>query len=81
MPEATYLAWLDCRRLGLENPATFFLEQAKVAVSDGAAFGAPGQGFVRLNFATSAALLERIVTAMAAAVATRRTAPRSLAMS
>ncbi|HEY8743339.1 MAG TPA: aminotransferase class I/II-fold pyridoxal phosphate-dependent enzyme [Chloroflexota bacterium] len=68
MPEATYLAWLDCRRLGLENPAAFFLEQAKVAVSDGAAFGAPGKGFVRLNFATSAALLERIVMAMAGAV-------------
>ena len=77
MPEATYLAWLDCRPLGLANPAAFFLEKAKVAVSDGADFGEPGKGFVRLNFATSAALLERIVTAMGAAVATGRTVPRS----
>lgn len=68
MPEATYLAWLDCRRLGLEKPSAFFLEHARVAVNDGDAFGAPGQGFVRFNFATSRAILERIVTAMAKAV-------------
>jgi cysteine-S-conjugate beta-lyase len=67
-PEGTYLAWLDCRPLGLEQPAAFFLEHARVALSNGAAFGTPGQGFVRLNFATSSALLERIVTAMAKAV-------------
>jgi cystathionine beta-lyase len=73
-PQATYLAWLDCRALGLERPAAFFLEHAKVAVSEGAAFGEPGKGFVRLNFATSAALLERIVQAMAAAVSMARTA-------
>lgn len=72
-PEGTYLAWLDCRPLGLEHPAAFFLEHAQVALSEGANFGAPGQGFVRFNFATSAALLERIVTAMAGAV--RRQAP------
>ena len=73
VPEATYLAWLDCRSLGLAQPAAFFLEQARVAVSNGAAFGTPGQGFVRLNFATSATMLERIIKAMAGAVATART--------
>lgn len=67
-PEGTYLAWLDCRSLGIELPAAFFLKHANVALSEGAAFGAPGQGFIRLNFATSAALLERIVEAMAHAV-------------
>jgi cystathionine beta-lyase len=50
-PEGTYLAWLDCRGSGIPgNPHQFFLEQAKVAVNDGAAFGKGGQGFVRLNF-------------------------------
>lgn len=68
-PEGTYLAWLDCRALGLAEPAAFFLERAKVALSDGAAFGSPGQGHVRLNFATSRAILTDIITAMAAAVA------------
>lgn len=71
MPEGTYLAWLDCRQLGLDRPAAFFLEHARVAVSEGAGFGPPGGGFVRFNFATSAALLERMVRAMAAAVRAR----------
>jgi len=68
-PEGTYLAWLDCRALGIAAPATFFLERAKVALSDGAAFGPPGRGHVRLNFATSRAILTDIIAAMAAAVA------------
>ena len=67
MPEATYLAWLDCRALGPENPADFFLQKAKVALSDGANFGEAGRGCVRLNFATSRPILTKIVRAMAAA--------------
>jgi len=70
-PEGTYLAWLDCRGLGVEQPSAFFLERARVAVNDGARFGTPGEGFVRLNFATTTAILERIVEAMAQAVRTR----------
>jgi len=49
-PEGTYLAWLDCRQLGIEDPQRFFLERACVALNDGAAFGPGGEGFVRLNF-------------------------------
>ncbi|MGH9055052.1 MAG: MalY/PatB family protein [Acidimicrobiales bacterium] len=72
-PEATYLAWLDCRRLGLDvEPADFFLEHARVATSPGAAFGADGAGHVRFNFATSRAILEQAVEAMGAAVSRRR---------
>lgn len=53
-PQATYLAWLDCRALDLyESPAAFFLKQAKVALNDGRHFGKPGRGFVRLNFGCS----------------------------
>jgi cystathionine beta-lyase len=54
--EATYLAWLDVRDLGLENPGAWF-EAAGIGLSDGAAFGAPG--FVRLNFACPRALLDQ----------------------
>ena len=69
MPEATYLAWLDCRPLNLEpDPYTFFLEQAKVAFSAGPNFGTQGAGFVRFNFATSRAIVTEIVQRMAAAV-------------
>jgi cystathionine beta-lyase len=58
VPDATYLAWIDCRDAGIEgSPAAFFLEKAKVALSDGAAFGANGAGFVRLNFACPRATL------------------------
>jgi cystathionine beta-lyase len=50
-PEGTYLAWLDCRRLGLEgSPDEFFLQHAGVAFNDGKVFGKDGEGFVRLNF-------------------------------
>ncbi len=57
-PDATYLAWIDCREAGIEgSPYKFFLEEAKVALSDGATFGAGGQGFVRLNFGCPRSLL------------------------
>ena len=68
LPEATYLAWLDCTALGLEDPARHFLDHGDVAVSDGPPFGAASEQFVRLNFATSRAVLERIVAAMGASV-------------
>jgi cystathionine beta-lyase len=72
-PEATYLGWLDCRDLGLEpDPCRFFLERARVALSDGAAFGAPGRGFVRVNFGTSRAILSEVLERMAKALHGRR---------
>ena len=50
-PEATYLAWLDCREANLPcNAAKFFLNNARVALNDGRKFGPGGEGFVRLNF-------------------------------
>ena len=68
-PQATYLAWLDCRRLVEEgrgpSPAAWFLEHAGVALNDGADFGPPGRGFARLNFATSRPLLGRILDRLA----------------
>lgn len=75
-PEGTYFAWLDCRPLALlDAPDQFFLDRARVALSDGRAFGPPGDGHVRLNFATSPAILEEILERMARAI--RATAPRA----
>jgi cystathionine beta-lyase len=68
LPEATFLAWLDCSALGLADPARFFLDHARVALSDGPPFGTGSEQFVRLNFATSPAVLTRIVEAMGGAV-------------
>ena len=59
-PKATYLAWLDFTQFNLEtSPYNFFLEKAKVALSDGAIFGENGKGHVRLNFGTSRKLLKQ----------------------
>lgn len=53
-PEATYLAWIDCRTSGLADPAAFF-EATGVGLTDGAIYGSPG--FLRLNFACPRAQL------------------------
>ena len=63
-PEGTYLAWLDCRAAQLDNPYEFFLKQAQVALGNGAAFGAGGQGFVRLNFGCPRSMLEEVLQRM-----------------
>ncbi len=68
-PQAGYLAWLDCRPLQLsEEPATVFLARGKVALYRGRYFGVQGAGFVRLNFATSTAILEEAIKRMGSAV-------------
>jgi cystathionine beta-lyase len=67
-PQAGYLAWLDCRELDLgDDPSAVFLERGRVALSPGPLFGAPGRGFARLNFGTSAALLADAVARIATA--------------
>ncbi|MDI2590127.1 PatB family C-S lyase [Pseudomonas sp. 681] len=58
IPQGTYLAWLDCTALGLDDPQQFFLEQARVGLSAGLDFGDRNQQFVRLNFGCPRALLE-----------------------
>ncbi len=72
--DATYLTWLDAGATGLADPAGFFLEHARVALGDGAAYGAAGRGHVRLNLGTSPQVLTAIVDRMADALARRRSA-------
>ena len=68
-PEGTYLAWLDCRDLGIDgSPAEFFLAKAQVLLTDGAACGEAGSGHVRLNFATPRPILAEIIRRMADAI-------------
>jgi len=52
-PEATYLVWLDCRKLGMNSRQLkkFFIEKAKLGLSDGPIFGKGGTGFQRMNIA------------------------------
>jgi cystathionine beta-lyase len=68
-PEATYLAWLDCSALGLADQAhERFLARGRVALEPGLRFGAAGGGYVRLNFATSAGILDQATAQMARSV-------------
>lgn len=68
-PEATYLAWLDCRRLQLpQPPQAFFRQHARVVMTDGADCGSGGEGHVRLNFAMPRPLLRQALDRMVAAV-------------
>ncbi|MCS7055653.1 MAG: PatB family C-S lyase [Thermoflexales bacterium] len=72
VPEATYLGWLDFRAAGLaDNPYRFFLERARVALSDGATFGPGGEGFLRLNFGCPRAQLLEALERMRAALRQR----------
>jgi cysteine-S-conjugate beta-lyase len=66
-PDASFLAWLDCRKLGLgDDPAAAFLERGQVALSPGPDFGTQGTGFARLNIGTSPELITEAVRRMAA---------------
>ncbi|MEU7143749.1 aminotransferase class I/II-fold pyridoxal phosphate-dependent enzyme [Nocardia sp. NPDC046473] len=68
-PEASYLAWLDCRALDLDqDPAAFFLEHARVRLLSGPDFGPGGAGFARLNFATYRPILADMLGRMHTAV-------------
>ena len=65
LPEATYLAWIDCRQLALQQkPCNFFIDRARVACNDGEEFGSGGQGFIRLNFGCPRSMLLEALTKM-----------------
>jgi cysteine-S-conjugate beta-lyase len=68
-PQASFLAWLDCRELELgDDPAAEFLARGNVALSHGPDFGSEGLGFARLNIGTSPELIGEAVRRMAMAV-------------
>ncbi|MPV38260.1 aminotransferase class I/II-fold pyridoxal phosphate-dependent enzyme [Georgenia subflava] len=73
--EGTYIAWLDCRGLGLEgSAASFFRREAGVALTDGISCGEAGAGFVRIVMATPRPILRRAVEQMGAALTAARSA-------
>jgi cystathionine beta-lyase len=68
-PRGTYLAWLDCSRLGLaEDPARVFLKRGRVALRPGPDFGTLGTGWARLTLATAPEILTEIVERMRVAL-------------
>ena len=69
-PEGTYLLWLDCRGLGLDDAAlhTFFIQRAGLGLSPGTLFGTGGSGHMRLNLGAPRAVIERALQQLAAAL-------------
>ncbi len=69
-PEATYLMWLDCRALGMEDKELeeFFVRRAKLGLNTGASFGKEGSGFMRLNVAVPRAVLEEAMQRVKGAI-------------
>jgi cystathionine beta-lyase len=69
-PQGTYLIWLDCRALGLDDMAlrSFMREKARVGLDDGFLFGAGGPGFQRMNIACPRAILEEALHRIETAV-------------
>lgn len=60
-PQASYLIFLDCRELGLSQKelVSFFVDDAHLALNDGAMFGKEGEGFMRLNVACPRSVLKQ----------------------
>lgn len=59
-PQASFLVWLDCRRLGLTQTQLIdlFVNRARLALNDGTTFGQEGAGFMRLNVGTPRQVLQ-----------------------
>lgn len=69
-PQGTYLVWLDCRGLGLEQAALeqLMLDEARVFLDEGYIFGDEGAGFERINIACPRALLAEALARIKTAV-------------
>ncbi|MCH6162590.1 MalY/PatB family protein [Streptomyces marispadix] len=71
LPEATYFTWIDARALRLaEDPVGFVRRHGGVLLDGGAPFGTGSEQYLRLNFATSADVLEGILDGVVNALAT-----------
>ena len=68
--EGTYLLWLDCRALGMDNETLkrFFIEQAGVGMNPGYVFGDNGGGFMRLNIGTRLEIVQQAMKRIASAI-------------
>lgn len=69
-PQASFLVWLDCRGLGLdqEQLVDLFVNKARLALNDGAMFGPGGTGFMRLNVGTPRSVLAEALTRLVKAL-------------
>lgn len=73
-PEATYMIWLDCRKLGLSGKElhNFFIKKAGIGMNEGSAFGTGGEGFMRINIGTTRLTVQRALEQIERAVSAIR---------
>lgn len=69
-PEATYMIWLDCRKLGMKSRElqNFFVGKAGVGLFEGSLFGSGGEGFMRMNLATPRSIVKKAMEQIRMAV-------------
>ena len=72
-PEASYLVWLDFSALGMEHKALveFLINEAHLAMNDGAMFGKEGEQHMRMNVGTQRSTLERALQNLKNAIENR----------
>ncbi len=73
-PEATYMIWLDCRKFGITGKElqSFFINRAGVGMNEGSTFGPGGEGFMRMNLATTHQTVIKAMEQIEKAVSTLR---------
>jgi len=69
-PEATYMIWLDCRGMRLDDAGLrqFFVEKAGVGMNEGPRFGPGGEGFMRMNLACPRSVVEKALNQIESAI-------------
>jgi cystathionine beta-lyase len=69
-PEATYMIWLDCRQMGMSGKDLhrFFIEKAGVGMNEGSLFGPGGEGFMRMNVACPASVVDKALKQIESAI-------------
>ncbi|MBP6370403.1 MAG: cystathionine beta-lyase, partial [Paludibacteraceae bacterium] len=70
VPDASFLVWLDCRKMRLTSKELkeFMVHKAKVIMNDGATFGQGGEGFQRLNVACPRSVLQQALQQIETAI-------------
>lgn len=73
IPQASFLVWLDCRKLNLSQDelVSLFVNDAKLALNDGTMFGIGGEGYMRLNVGTPRLNVEKALSNLKKAIAAR----------
>lgn len=73
-PEATYMIWLDCRKFGMTGKELqkFFVNRAGIGMNEGSTFGPGGEGFMRMNIATTHNIVMQAMEQIEKAVASIR---------